>query len=162
MPYARARHHDGHTRLRRRNRLRNKTKDLDQIDKDLKEGSDQLLNQEVDLDKPGFAQHYCLHCAKYYINQRALDDHFKTKVHKRRMKALENDPYTHEEAEKAAGHGSFDKTPAKRKMETQPSKDEYSCGKRVKVDYFTQEELNSKKRKSLNSSKVTEEQEMHE
>lgn len=31
MPYARKRMHDGHTRLRRRNRLRNKTKDLDQV-----------------------------------------------------------------------------------------------------------------------------------
>lgn len=124
-----------------------------------------MLNQEVDLDKPGFAQHYCLHCAKYFINQRALDDHFKTKVHKRRMKALEDDPYTQEEAERAAGHGSFNKTPAKRKMETQPSKEEFSEGKRVKVDYFTQEELDqmkSKKRKSLNSSKVTEDQEMQE
>ena len=81
------------------------------------------------------------------------------------MKALENDPYTHEEAERAAGHGSFIKTPAKRKMETQPSKDEYAEGKRVKVDYFTQSELDqmkSKKRKSLNSSKVSEEIEMKE
>lgn len=81
------------------------------------------------------------------------------------MKALEDDPYTQEEAERAAGHGSFNKTPAKRKMETQPSKEEFSEGKRVKVDYFTQEELDqmkSKKRKSLNSSKVTEDQEMQE
>lgn len=29
--YARKRMHDGHTRLRRRLRLRNKTKDLDQV-----------------------------------------------------------------------------------------------------------------------------------
>lgn len=31
MPYARKRHHDGHLRLRRRMRLRNKTKDFDQV-----------------------------------------------------------------------------------------------------------------------------------
>lgn len=31
--YARKRMHDGHTRLRRRLRLRNKTKDLDQVRK---------------------------------------------------------------------------------------------------------------------------------
>jgi bud site selection protein 20 len=120
------------------------------------EKSDELLNQEVDLEAPGFAQHYCLHCAKHFINQRALDDHFKTKVHKRRMKALQDDPYTQEEAEIAAGHGSFKKTPAKRKMETQPSKEEYSAGKRVKIDYYTPEELEAmkkKNRKSLNSSK---------
>lgn len=122
----------------------------------MKEKSDELLNQEVDLDKPGFAQHYCLHCAKYFINQRALDDHFKTKVHKRRMKALEDEPFTQEEAERAAGHGSFNKLPVKRKMETQPTKEEYAEGKRVKIENFTPEELMTKKqRKSLlNDSKA--------
>jgi len=35
-----------------------------QIDEDLKEeNAKQLLNQEIDLDKPGNAQFYCLHCA---------------------------------------------------------------------------------------------------
>lgn len=35
-----------------------------QIDEDLKEEkAKQLLNQEIDLDKPGNAQFYCLHCA---------------------------------------------------------------------------------------------------
>lgn len=122
----------------------------------MKEKSDELLNQEVDLEKPGFAQHYCLHCAKYFINQRALDDHFKTKVHKRRMKALEDEPFTQEEAERAAGHGSFNKMPVKRKMETQPTKEEYADGKRVKIENFTPEELMTKKqRKSLlNDSKA--------
>lgn len=122
---------------------------------DLKTNADELLNQEVDLDKPGFAQNYCLHCAKYFIDARALSDHFKTKVHKRRMKALELDPYTHKEAEIAAGHGSYKALPAKRKIETQPTKDEYSAGKRVKVEEYTPEELEKmkkKKRKSLNSS----------
>lgn len=121
----------------------------------MKQNADELLNQEEDLDKPGFAQHYCLHCAKYFINQRALDDHFRTKVHKRRMKALEDTPFTHEESEKAAGHGSFSK-PTKRKMETQPTKEEYAEGKRVKLIDFTPEELMTKKqRKSLNDSKAT-------
>lgn len=44
-------------------------------------------------------------------------------VHKRRLKALELEPYSVEESEKAAGHGNF--VPAKkRKIETQPSKDD--------------------------------------
>lgn len=35
-----------------------------QIDEDLKEeNAKRLLNQEIDLDKPGNAQFYCLHCA---------------------------------------------------------------------------------------------------
>lgn len=74
------------------------------------------------------------------------------------MKALQDDPYTQEEADRAAGLGSFNKTPMKRKMETQPSKEEYTEGKRVKVDYYTPEELEAmkkKNRKSLNSSKVS-------
>lgn len=133
---------------------------LFQIDTDLKNNADELLNQEIDLDRPGFAQNYCLHCAKYFIDERALSDHFRTKVHKRRMKALELEPYTEREAALAAGHGSYKALPAKRKMETQPSKEEFSAGKRVKVENYTLEQLQEleslkkKKRKSLNSSSV--------
>ncbi|XP_055548161.1 zinc finger protein 593 homolog [Wyeomyia smithii] len=133
MPYARKKMHDGDTHLRRRWRLRNRKKDLDEIDTDLKKNSEQLLNQEVDLDKPGFAQFYCIHCATYYINDRALQDHFRTKVHKRRLKALEVEPYTLEDSLRAAGQGSFIQ-PSKRKIETQPSRKEQADGKRIKVD----------------------------
>lgn len=90
-----------------------------QIDEDLKpENAKTLLKQEQDLDKPGNAQFYCLHCARYFINDQALQDHFKTKVHKRRLKALELEPYTIEDSERAAGFGNF-KQPVKRKIETQ-------------------------------------------
>lgn len=143
MPYARKKMHDGDTHLRRRWRLRNRKKDLDQIDLDLQKGSDQLLNQDVDLEKPGFAQFYCIHCATYYINDRALQDHFRTKVHKRRMKALELEPYTVEDSLRAAGKGSFVQ-PQKRKMETQPSKQGFAEGKRVKVDVMIEEEKPAK------------------
>lgn len=54
---------------------------------------------------------------KYFINQRAVEDHFRTKVHKRRLKALEVEPYTIEESERAAGHGSWIAA-KKRKIET--------------------------------------------
>lgn len=84
------------------------------------ENVDKLLNQEVDLDLPGAAQHYCLHCARYFIDDKALKEHFKTKVHKRRLKALELEPYSIEESERAAGHGNF-KLPTKRKIVTQNS-----------------------------------------
>lgn len=80
--------------------------------------AEQLLKQEVDLDKAGSAQFYCLHCARYFIDNQALTDHFKTKVHKRRLKALELEPYTIEDSERAAGFGNF-KLPQKRKIETQ-------------------------------------------
>ncbi|KAF6200222.1 hypothetical protein GE061_006525 [Apolygus lucorum] len=118
-PYKRKKYHFGDTHLKKRWRTKRRKKDLDEINEDLKpEKAAQLLDQEVDLDKPGDAQFYCLHCARYFIDETAMNDHFRTKVHKRRMKALETEPYTIEESEKAAGHGSF--VPAKkRKMETQ-------------------------------------------
>lgn len=46
-----------------------------------------------------------------------MHTHFKTKVHKRRLKALELEPYSIEESERAAGKGSY-VTPQKRKIET--------------------------------------------
>ncbi|VVC93136.1 zinc finger protein 593 homolog [Leptidea sinapis] len=119
MTYKRKKYHHGDTHLKKRWRVRNRKKDLDQIDGDLKEEKAEiLLNQEVDLDLPGAAQHYCLHCARYFIDEQALKEHFKTKVHKRRLKALELEPYTIEESERAAGFGNF-KLPSKRKIVTQ-------------------------------------------
>lgn len=103
-----------------------------QIDEDLKKKSAELLNQSIDLEQTGFAQFYCLHCAKYFIDDHSMQAHFKTKVHKRRMKALELEPYSIEESERAAGQGSFKKA-EKRIIETQPSKEEFAKGKRVVV-----------------------------
>lgn len=110
-----------------------------QIDDDLKTKSEELINQNVDLEKPGFAQFYCIHCAKYFVDDHSIRAHYKTKVHKRRMKALELEPYTIEESERAAGHGSYVK-PLKRKIETQPSKEEFASGKRVKLDVVPDKE----------------------
>ncbi|XP_021189494.3 zinc finger protein 593 homolog isoform X2 [Helicoverpa armigera] len=119
MTYKRKKYHHGDTHLKKRWRVRNRKKDLDQIDDDIKEeNAEKLLNQSVDLDLPGAAQHYCLHCARYFINEQSLNEHFKTKVHKRRLKALELEPYTIEESERAAGHGNF-KQAAKRKIVSQ-------------------------------------------
>lgn len=47
-----------------------------------------------------------------------MNEHFKSKVHKRRLKALELTPYSIEESERAAGHGSFIQA-KRRKIETQ-------------------------------------------
>lgn len=133
MVQKRKKMHSGDTHLQRRWRVRNRTRDLDQIDDDLRNQSAQLINQAVDLEKPGFAQFYCVHCAKYFIDDTAMQAHFRTKVHKRRLKALETEPYTIEESERAAGRGSYQK-PKKRVMETQPTKEEVKAGKRIKVE----------------------------
>lgn len=118
-----------------------------QIDDDLKTKGDELLNQEVDLEKPGFAQFYCIHCAKYFIDDHSMQSHFRTKVHKRRMKALELEPYSLEEAERAAGQGSYIK-PEKRIIETQPSKAELAKGKKVKVEKVSEIDTEMKEAKS--------------
>ncbi|XP_053975490.1 zinc finger protein 593 homolog [Hylaeus anthracinus] len=118
MTYKRKKYHHGDTHLKKGWRTRRRAKDLDQIDEDLKdENVKNLLNQEVDLEKPGAAQYYCIHCARYFINDTALQDHLSTKVHKRRLKALEQEPYSIEESERAAGKGSYI-SPQKRKIET--------------------------------------------
>ncbi len=51
------------------------------------------------------------------INAKAFEDHVRGKPHKRRLKALETEPYTVEESERAAGMGSY-VAPRKRKMDT--------------------------------------------
>lgn len=55
---------------------------------------------------------------RYFIDEQALTHHYRTKVHKRRLKALELEPYTIEESERAAGLGGNYKAPQKRKIET--------------------------------------------
>jgi len=103
----RSRTHKAQRDVRRASRTRARTKDLDQIqliDLDPKNRA-KLEEQELDYEKPGLAQHYCVECAKYYETDSALRSHWKSKVHKRRCKALKEPAYTVEESERAAGLG---------------------------------------------------------
>ena len=43
-----------------------------------------LLNQAFDPDVIGDAQHYCIPCAKYFMDQKSLTDHTRAKAHKAR------------------------------------------------------------------------------
>ncbi|GBL89455.1 Zinc finger protein 593 [Araneus ventricosus] len=120
--YSRKKGNHGYTAKRKQLKVKRRTKDLDEIDNDLEpQNAENLLNQPIDLDVAGSAQHYCLHCARYFIDDNALQAHFRTKVHKRRLKALEAEPYSVKEAEAAGGIGTY-VAPKKRKMETQKSK----------------------------------------
>lgn len=56
-------------------------------------------------------------CSKDFIDTNAFKAHIKSKPHKRRLHALKTEPYSLQEAERAAGLGSYIK-PTKRKMET--------------------------------------------
>ncbi|XP_018804241.1 PREDICTED: zinc finger protein 593 homolog [Bactrocera latifrons] len=148
MVQKRKKMHSGDTHLRRRWRVRSRRRDLDQIDDDLQKKSAELINQQVDLEQTGFAQFYCVHCAKYFIDDHAMQAHFRTKVHKRRMKALELEPYTVEEAERAAGQGSY-KAPKKRVIRTQPTKEEVKKGKRIQLEEKLEEDEAPKSKRKV-------------
>ncbi|KAI0080232.1 hypothetical protein K474DRAFT_1638309 [Panus rudis PR-1116 ss-1] len=103
----RSRTHHAQRDVHRAARTRARTRDLDQIqliDLDPKNRA-ALEAQPLDYDLPGLGQHYCVECAKYYETDFALRSHWKSKVHKRRCKALKEPAYTIEEAERAAGLG---------------------------------------------------------
>ena len=85
-------------------RTRNKTKDLDQIVEDLEpKNLLKYTNPKSDEDLPGLGQLYCVFCARYFINKNTLDDHYKTKEHKKRVKVTKEKPYTIEESKMHAG-----------------------------------------------------------
>lgn len=71
-PVARKKQHKGDKPLKEKYRTRHRTKDHDQIHFDLEpKQAAALLQQTVDYDVTGNAQHYCLHCAQYFITEQA-------------------------------------------------------------------------------------------
>lgn len=100
MGRVRARKRNRHRDIKRSSKTKAFTKDLDQI-------ALNLLNPPVidlDVDLPGLGQFPCVHCDVFYACQKDLDSHTRSKVHKRRVKALKN-PYTLQESMAAAGLG---------------------------------------------------------
>lgn len=89
----------------KRYKTKRRTRDLDLVYNDLAtpQSIHKLKNQPLDENLPGLGQYYCVHCAKYFEEQLALDRHTVTKVHKRRVRELKARPYTPLEAEAAAG-----------------------------------------------------------
>ncbi|PCH36273.1 hypothetical protein WOLCODRAFT_140300 [Wolfiporia cocos MD-104 SS10] len=103
----RSRTHHAQRDVHRAARTRARTRDIDQIqliDLDPKVRA-ALEAQPIDHEKPGLGQHYCVECAKYFETDAALRSHWRSKVHKRRCKALKEPAYTIEESERAAGLG---------------------------------------------------------
>ncbi|KAL1920622.1 uncharacterized protein VTP21DRAFT_999 [Calcarisporiella thermophila] len=88
----------------RKFRTRRYTKDLDQIHEDLKPENQKKFNEiPIDPDLPGLGQFYCIACARHFQSQTALDEHRQNKLHKKRLKLLQEEPYTQKEAEAAVG-----------------------------------------------------------
>lgn len=88
-------------------KLKHYYKDLDQIHSDLQPtNADKLLNQPIDEDLPGQGQIYCLQCARYFQSSGAMEKHYKSKPHKRRLKELKEPVWTQAWAEKCSGMSS--------------------------------------------------------
>lgn len=67
------------------------------------------LRVELDEDLPAYGQHFCISCSRYFQTEQALQDHEKTKPHKRRIKQLMGArPHNQGDAEWAAGMGAPD------------------------------------------------------
>ncbi|EME30190.1 Zinc finger protein bud20 [Galdieria sulphuraria] len=79
---------------------------VDQIKEEIeRKGVFQAITEHtaVDLELPGLGQYYCLPCDRYFVSNDALNSHYKTKAHKRRLKDLQETPYSLREAEAAGG-----------------------------------------------------------
>lgn len=76
-------------------RTRRRTRDLDQIQDDIAKQQENptLADRPVDLELPGLGQHYCIQCARHFIDQHTLDEHTKSKVHKKRLVSKQSIKY---------------------------------------------------------------------
>ncbi|KAI8324824.1 hypothetical protein GQ54DRAFT_295978 [Martensiomyces pterosporus] len=100
----RKRMHCNNKELHNRYKTKRRTKDLDQIQEDLKpENKARLLSMPEDEDLPGLGQHYCIECSKYFVDDPTLAEHRRGREHKRRLRDLKVPAYTQKEAEAAAG-----------------------------------------------------------
>lgn len=88
----------------RARKTKHKTKDMDEILNDLKpENLIKITNQPIDEDLPGLGQIYCVMCSRYFQRKEALETHYKTKEHKKRLKRLKEEPYTIADSKRYGG-----------------------------------------------------------
>ncbi|KAI4125513.1 MAG: hypothetical protein LQ347_005362 [Umbilicaria vellea] len=89
----------------RRSKTKRRTRDLDQVHADLR--SPKHLAQHKSTkpaeDLPGLGRWYCVECAKWFEGEHSLVQHRRGKNHKRRIRALREEPYSQKEAEAAVG-----------------------------------------------------------
>ncbi|CCH42448.1 Bud site selection protein [Wickerhamomyces ciferrii] len=90
----------------KRYKTKRRTRDLDLIYNDLSTPESILKLKDSPLDeyKIGMGQFYCIHCAKYFEDDYSIKAHYKSKIHKRRVKAINERPYTNLESEAASGN----------------------------------------------------------
>ena len=79
-------------------------RDVEQVFDDMTKKEQLETAQPFDDDLPGCGQFYCVETARYFVDQKGLDDHKKSRAYKRRVKELkEETPFTQKDAEAAAG-----------------------------------------------------------
>ncbi len=67
-------------------------------------GLPRTSKQPLDVDLPALGQFYCVETGKYFVSQRALDDHKKSRFYKMRVKQLKGAaPHCQRDADLAAG-----------------------------------------------------------
>ncbi|SCZ87884.1 BZ3500_MvSof-1268-A1-R1_Chr2-3g05352 [Microbotryum saponariae] len=113
-------------------KTRRYTRDLDQIHDDMKDGGkakmiDTMQHKDLE-DLPGMAQHHCLSCARYFADAVSLATHKMSKPHKRRLKKLQEEPYTIEESRRAAGLGVDKGAFTKRREEAEAAQTAATAG----------------------------------
>ncbi|KYQ92911.1 hypothetical protein DLAC_05504 [Tieghemostelium lacteum] len=92
--------HTKNKQYKRARAVKNRAKDIDQIYEELQPGKLEKHSKfEVDPDLPGLGQHFCIHCSKHFQDDKALQTHFKSKPHKRRLTLLKEKPYTVEDSQ---------------------------------------------------------------
>jgi len=91
---------------RTKTKTRRWTRDVDQVKADLQSPRHLQIYKETKApeDLPGLGRHYCTECARWFETDSSLVVHANGKPHKRRLKALREGPYTHEEAAAAVGY----------------------------------------------------------
>eukprot|EP00036_Acanthoecidae_sp_10tr_P017538 CAMPEP_0206302544 /NCGR_PEP_ID=MMETSP0106_2-20121207/8777_1 /ASSEMBLY_ACC=CAM_ASM_000206 /TAXON_ID=81532 /ORGANISM="Acanthoeca-like sp., Strain 10tr" /LENGTH=184 /DNA_ID=CAMNT_0053733313 /DNA_START=1 /DNA_END=555 /DNA_ORIENTATION=- len=96
-------------------RSKRRTKDHDLIRGDMlsPEVVQKLADAMPDGDLPGAGQFYCVACDRHMVDKHAIAHHMRSKVHKRRIKELKDEPYSIAEAEQAAGMGHYVQRDAK-------------------------------------------------
>ncbi|KAL8939891.1 MAG: hypothetical protein Q9211_002534 [Gyalolechia sp. 1 TL-2023] len=80
-------------------------RDLDQVHADLR-SSKHLAEHKTAKpaeDLPGLGQFYCVECAKWFESEHSMLQHRRGKNHKRRLRALKEEPYSQKEADAAIG-----------------------------------------------------------
>jgi len=86
--------------LHKKLKVKRHTRDIDQVFEDIQPGKVEKYDEmEIDEDLPGLGQHYCVTCAKYFVDGNTLITHKTTKFHKRMVKELKVEPHNHKSAE---------------------------------------------------------------